>query len=266
MADAEVRAGFLKFGGTPAFVFTLVIIVLIFYAAGNLDSTLRRSGTSLSQLIQSDSTRFIILGAVVLFVLITMIRAKIDDVPTLLTVTTLTAVVTFVVLYVDKIKEVVKAFDLGDLNPFDDGVSKKLENEIKQKIYQEYADPTKDEVYFVGAQTLNAIADNAGVDRGGFGLFGFSITHEDYIGIVYTDRIIRIDTEMPTPREQWNRMINGRMFPLVVYVEGKQYVVWASFEWKKIDITLFPYVGKYNLDRDYRHMPKTDAREIFSSV
>jgi len=261
-----VKLGAVRLEGRAAQTFTLGLLFIVIIVALGFRNAFKQSGTSLMEILTSDSTRFAILSGIVILVIYAAIKAKIDDLPTLLGITLLVGGVAFIGLYIDKIRDVLVNFKLPSFDLFEDQPDTQLEQKVRIKVYEEYADPNKDEVYFVGAQTLNAIADNAGVDRGGFGLLGFSITHEDYIGIVYTDQIIRIDDEMPTPQTQWNNIISGRMFPLVVYVDNKLYVVWCRIDWKKVDLVLLPVIDGYNLDRDYRHIPKADAQMIFSRI
>ena len=140
----------------------------------------------------------------------------------------------------------------------------KTNEKIKKTIYEKYADPTKNEVYFPGSDNVKMHANAAGVS-----LTGLFLLPKNYVCVVFTNQIIGIQDHEDTADETWNKIYHGHMYPLYVNLDDNSYVVYCHCLIKEVDTTFFDTVkcpdgNTYHICHEYRHMNKNDAMYIYN--
>jgi len=151
-------------------------------------------------------------------------------------------------------------------NPFSSEPSKE---QILKVLHSQYADPTKNEVYWPGNKIIQNYANAAHIN-----LSIWTFETQDFVCYVETDKIARIQDKLEDPQDVWNNIFYGHIYPLVVYVplhDGttKPYVVYCRCHIKTANFVVTSTVtcpsGKtYDLNNEYRHMNRNDAIYCFN--
>ena len=271
LESGEARVGLIKFRGGVSYTFALFIFIFLLILYYSLNKELKKAGSSLYQVLLSDNLKLLIIAGVIIFIMATALKSRTSDTTSVLLFSAIAGGLTFLGLYAQEIKKLTGNIDL---NPFDDLISEEKTNpdlkiKVRDYIYERYADPTKSEVYYVGATTLNQIADQAGIDRCKRFL-GQCYETYDYVGFVDTYEIVRIDRTSPPPAEVWNEIVVGEIYPLKAYIDGKKYVVWCSIDLIRTDLNVITWLKQsilgfdFDPDMDYPHLPRDRANKVKS--
>ena len=248
----------LKLGREAQLLLVIGLLLIIAYLIFSAKSDANSLGAVLADLVKNDQTKAVIVAViVVLVVYMALVHAKIDDPVTIFAIAGGTGLIMLLALFYTDI-----------LDALSTGVSSIGTNvdKVKEALYQQYADPGKGEVYWPGNKNIQNYAKAAGYDIGA----GFPFQEMDFLCIVHTDQIQKVLTRMPDPKEVWNYIYYVRLYPVKVYVNNQLYVVLCSCELKEVNITFFSTVtapsGKtYDVNNEYRHMPKDDAIYVFNN-
>ena len=254
-----VKVNLLKLDNNAQIILAIGILLIIIYVLFSTQGNLENVGQSLSKILSADQVKAAILAIVFVAVVgISIVYAKIDDPITLFAIAGGTTFVAFVALFY---KDILNAIGQVSIPGF--GVDEK---KVKEKIYIEYADPTKNEVYFPGNNNIKLYAKAAGVD-----LHSSPITEKDFVAVVYTDQVIKIQQHTDDPKEVWNNIYYNRIYPLQVYVDGELYVVYCKcdireYDWHVTSMVCWGFPPKcYDLNKEYKHMPKEDALVLLNN-
>ena len=270
---SKVKLGILGLYGGTAYTFLLFLALFFIILFYSLNKELKQTGQSLYQVLISDNLKLMLVAGTVIFIMATALKSRTADVPSVLLFSGIAGGLVFLAVYADQLDKVLSNVQL-DLNPFDDLTpdrerDRDLKLKIQEYVYNRYADPAKDEVYYVGSSTLNMYADAAGVDRCKRFL-GQCYETYDYVGFVETDSIIKITESMPAPADIWNEIIVGKNYPLKAVVNGKTYIAWYNINVVRTDLNALTwakqqiYGSPINPDFDYPHLPREDARKLKS--
>lgn len=227
--------------------------------------------TPVQTIAKSDMSIKIIIGTFIITLILFAKYLKSESYihPVILAILCTTAVA--VAIYYNDTKDLLKKlesgfdFDLNSLNPFASHTkTPSLKSQIRQKLYEEYANADNNEVYFPGSDNVKMYANAAGVS-----LTGLWMLPKNFVCIVFTDQIIKIQDYEDDAQTTWNNIYHGHMYPILVYLNNKTYYVYCHCMIKEIETTLFDTVtcpdGKtYHICQEYRHMNKNDAMYVFN--
>ena len=244
-----------RFGKYADLLLSIVIAIILIYIVFYYQGASTSAGSSIMNLISSKGFKYFVVAVTFVGVLyIAIVYAKIEDPLTLFAIAGGATVVMAIALLGG---EITKVFSTPIVTP---------KEEILRAVWNKYADPTKNEVYFPGNKTLQMYAKSAGYDVSA----GFPFQELDYICIVHTDQLINIQTYMDNPKDLWNKIFYNRIYPLSVYVNGQLYVAYFKCDLREVNMTLISTVtapsGKtYDLNKEYRHMPREDGLFILNN-
>lgn len=237
-------------------------IILIVYLLSQIFGGLSQAGRTIADALKSDQTKaFLVALTVVAVVILALVFAKIDDPIVIFTLALGTGAIMFLALFYSDL-----GAGLGGIFP-SLPPSEELVNKIKSEIYNTYADPSKNEVYFPGNSKLQSMALAAGYDLcASVGC----LTKKDFVAVVFTDQILKIQEGIDDPKVVWNNVMWKHMYPLEVYLDGKNYIVYCKcdireYDWKLVSTVCFGLTC-YNLNSEYRHMPKEHALSILNNA